>query len=643
MQKEKIKILISLLLILISSQKAINQNIVAIEKVLIEANRSNIYDFARKYEADSLLIASNSNSDISEILAISSPINIKSYGSAGSLGSISLRGLGSNMTTVLWNGFNINSLSTGDTDLSFYTGGFFQEIKISPGASSAINGSGTFGGIVELNNEAGKKENYISARAETGSFGTRKYSIKTKLSTEKIRYSIIYSNQKAENDFKYTDKLIDSEKIFTRKHNAYSYSGLLQNIDIKLKNNFTLESGFWLQGKEKEIPEAAGSFGESFKIQSDSSLKTYIKIDKYSKNRKITAAGAYFYDFLHYTDKLSSESQEYFVNSKIVANRFLTYVNYRYYKPKLIIDFGSNFKNYGVKTVNYKSEIKEYEGNIYFSTKTNFKKLNFTGNLSLVYSEFIKIKPIADLAITGVFFDNKLKTSFSASNKFRHPSFNEKYWQPGGNPQILYETGYSSQFSVDYFFINSNKNVLALYTTYFWGIINNMIQWIPLEGIWTAVNNKKVLSSGAETSLKYSFTKDKIRSNININYNYTASINKEYYSDFTELKGTQLIYVPKNNVKTFISIQYNNAGFCLSNIYTGLRYTTTDNDARYALEPNIVTNVSLFYSKKIKKLTFDVSFKISNIFNETYESIKSYPMPGRMFFFSAGLNYNLKK
>jgi outer membrane receptor protein involved in Fe transport len=52
-----------------------------------------------------------------------------------------------------------------------------------------------------------------------------------------------------------------------------------------------------------------------------------------------------------------------------------------------------------------------------------------------------------------------------------------------------------------------------------------------------------------------------------------------------------------------------------------------------------VSDVSLSWEKKATKLSYQVKAEATNLFNEQYVVIKSFPMPGRSFALALGLNF----
>ncbi|MGM0497657.1 MAG: TonB-dependent receptor, partial [Bacteroidota bacterium] len=130
-----------------------------IEQVKVVGNYRKAYtnDF-KTHEIDTTILQNHSDVELSELLSITTPIFIKTNGSAGSLATPSIRGTTSNHTLVNWNGFPVNSITLGQSDLSLGNSKFIDEISITPSAPGSLYGSGTFGGAISMDNKANWKE-----------------------------------------------------------------------------------------------------------------------------------------------------------------------------------------------------------------------------------------------------------------------------------------------------------------------------------------------------------------------------------------------------------------------------------------------------------------------------------------------------
>ena len=70
-------------------------------------------------------------------------------------------------------------------------------------------------------------------------------------------------------------------------------------------------------------------------------------------------------------------------------------------------------------------------------------------------------------------FNKYYSIKLNASKNFRFPSFNDLYWEPGGNLDLKSETSYQAELG---HYIKFNENFRIDITPYY-NYIENMIQW----------------------------------------------------------------------------------------------------------------------------------------------------------------------
>ena len=109
----KIKAIVSILLWLAIALKlsatTVIPDTVKLEEVTISANRLiNFTTGSKIQDLEPLLSGSYKTENLSSILSQTSQVSVKSYGLRG-LSNVSMRGMGSKHTAILWNGFNIQN------------------------------------------------------------------------------------------------------------------------------------------------------------------------------------------------------------------------------------------------------------------------------------------------------------------------------------------------------------------------------------------------------------------------------------------------------------------------------------------------------------------------------------------------------
>ncbi len=638
--KNKLFILIITLLVFNFQLEA--QDTLQINEVIKYETRQTVFKNSTEQLIDSTLKSQYENSSIDELLAIQTSSQIKSYGGLGNLSSISLRGTSANHVSINWNGFPINSATTGSTDLSLIQTVFFEEIKIIPGASSSLYGSGTFGGAVELNNTLNNTKGiYVSLGNEIGSFKTEKYFFNGSFTNNKFQYKLSANKIKAKNNFPYIDNYKFQKPLEERLNNSLNSLNIIQNIKYNFSQTNSLESGIWYIIKNKEIPEIAGSFVGGNKMQKDSVFRSYLRWKKVFVKSLLTVSSSYFSEFLQYTDKTNSSDTDYYINSKISARFFMGDVSYRYYiNKKLTADFAGIFNNQKISTLNYaKKQIFETNYSLISSLKYNIYDFNIRLSFRNEFFDGNKYIPIFNVGFSKKIFQNRLVLKSNFSNKFKRATFNDKYWQPGGNINLKHEKGDNFEISFKYLFGKIKTDYFN--ATFYQSRINDMIQWIPIDGNWTAVNNKKVKINGVETSFEHSFKTKLFSNKIYLSYNYTNALLTNVYS-VDKFVSQKLVYTPNNNMKLFFVSSFKKINLSYAINYTDKRYTTQINDENNILKSFFISNIYASYKADFKNFNLIFKAKFLNIFDKQYEYIKSYPSSGRAVYLSIILSYKNK-
>ncbi len=140
---------------------------------------------------------------LSNLLKFNSPIYFKENG-PGMVASAAFRGTTASQTAVVWNGININSQFTGQTDFNTILTSGYDRIVVRSGGGSVLYGSGAIGGSVHLNNDLDFGRGFKNElQLQAGSFSSFFGNYKTEYSSEKTSVQFGLSRYSSDNDFKY--------------------------------------------------------------------------------------------------------------------------------------------------------------------------------------------------------------------------------------------------------------------------------------------------------------------------------------------------------------------------------------------------------------------------------------------------------
>jgi outer membrane cobalamin receptor len=468
--------------------------------------------------------------------------------------------------------------------------------------------------------------------------------ISLKTGNKRIQYQMFAASASANNNFNYRDHYRYNSPIIENKHNDFKSLGILQNIYLNLSKGQYLEAGLWYQSKSLEIPALMGSYAKSYAHQKDSVFRSFVSYRKTGYKYALVIRSAYFSDFINYTDKIHADSG-YSLNSKIAASRLMNEVDYRLFlTSKLIAGGGISYNRLMGNSGNFGGSISENEYAIYGSLKLVHRNLIINAGLR---KEFYKgLNPDPQLS-AGVRY--KIRKGIiirsSVSSKFRKPTFNEKYWKPGGNPDLRPEKGRGGELTLEW---QSEKIQRSIWVdsriTGYFQSIDNWIQWILKDSL-TPVEYKKVHAKGLEVWLGYGLNRPDIKVEGHVNYNFNRSSIIRTFDNNVQYQGNQLVYIPQHTFRASADVAYKSfiIGFYAS--YTGLRETVETADLYLQLPPYTTFDTYLEFRKDISDFPLILNFRVDNIFDKSYEVIRSFPVPGRTFHFTLtlALNHTLSK
>ncbi|MEP7168724.1 MAG: TonB-dependent receptor [Bacteroidota bacterium] len=601
-----------------------------IHEVEITATREKLFSAGSNItEIDSIIKANSITANLSELLSENSTAFIKSYGSGG-IATIAFRGTEARHTSVLWNGFNINSPTLGLCDLALVPVNFADKITVVHGSASSLFGTSAIGGIINLQNIpeffTGLKLNYTGS---AGSFGSLENvfsadaGIKNFLSSTHIFY------EQSKNDFPFTNFYNQSQK---QQHANVSNTGVMQNFYFRFNNSDVISSGIWYQVTDREISPLM-TVPQSTAQQKDSVLRIFLEYKKTLEKTIINFRAAYFDEYELYSDPYFNIYAPYKNKSVTIETEERFYIT-----DKLILNAGGSIHQYKADVKEYKNPITQNYSAAFAGLRYDFKngfQINCDARKDFTENRNSPVAPSAGIEKT--IFQNLMTLKVKGGKNFNLPSLNDLYWVPGGNRDLKPETGWSYEGGI--VFHPARKNKFSVEATYFSTLINDWIQWQPgAFGYYTPMNLKQVHARGIESSINLKTNLNKFDFYFSGNYSFTKSTNEKSYQILgEETISKQLIYVPEHLANVHASIAFKKFTLTYSHIYVSSRFTTSDNILSLPFYHFANLNIEKYFI--LNKNSYGVFFKINNLFDENYQVIAYRAMPGRNY--SAGIKINL--
>ena len=605
----------AILLALATCAIAISQtsldSIQQLDEVLLSDMKLTRYASGLKVTALNDSVLRKNNTSITDVLRYNSNIYFKENG-YGMVASPSFRGTNASQTAVIWNGININSQLNGQVDFNLISTVNYNNISIRSGGGSVQYGSGAIGGSVHLSNTL-DFEKHFNNRLQLG-YGS--------FDTKQAHYKLSYGNKHWSGNFgiAYHDSENDYKYLGTNRHNE---NGAFANRDINLNLGYVLSEKdvlkLYHQNFKSEREFSATLLAPSnskYKSVDYRSLVEWAHIGtQFSSSLK---AVHLLEEFKYFENKTSNNFSKGKANTWMLKHRFT-----KAFSKRLEL---SVLTDYSYVTA---------EGNSFNDPKRNafsatailshrpIQKLQYNLNLRQdVISDFES--PLVFSGDANYQFSEVYTLKLNASKNFRVPTFNDLYWNPGGNLDLKPEESYQLDLGHEFKYHDIGLSLNTFYIK-----TSNLIQWRPnqFSGYWNPINIASARHYGLEAAVTFKKQFAQHHFDFNLNYSYTKTEDLQ--------KQQALFYVPEHKANLALAYAYKNFSAYYQHLYTGAVAIIGNR-----LKAFDVGNLGLAYCIKTKTtLRYQVDFHMDNLYNTYYENVALRPMPNRNFNLKLTLNF----
>lgn len=537
----------------------------------------------------------------------------------GGVSSASFRGTNAQQTAVVWNGININSQLTGQTDFNTIAAYNYDAISVRSGGGSILYGSGAVGGSVHLENTmrfGDRFENQVVGGY--ASFDSRLAQAKSTYATDRFYTDIAGDYIASENDFGYPNSEQFNENGQYENLNLNANIGiLLSSDDSETKQVLKLHHNSFLGDRNF----AGTLIAASDDAYQDRNTRTLLSWERLSKKYEGRASIAHIFEQFRFFPTASDRS----INSLGKANRFVASYDgtYRFDNTKSLkaVLTADQIEGAGSSIADATRQL--YAAVVMYNHKVSDRfnyGIQLRQELTDEYDNPFLIGVGGEYAFAKAKI-NSYKLSFNASRNYRIPTFNDLYWQGAGavgNPDIIPETSLQAEIGQELILKNFAANARVFFIS-----TDDLILWQPnSQNIWSPQNLNQSIHYGTEidTSYKYDFEDHSISSEVR--YSYTIAENAD--------TGNQLAYVPKQQVAMSLGYQYKYFTTNVQGSYTDRVFVTGDESQQipgyFVLDARLSTQL---LNKKDHKMHLGITLK--NALNKEYLTVRSRPNPGRNF------------
>ena len=232
-----------------------------------------------------------------------------------------------------------------------------------------------------------------------------------------------------------------------------------------------------------------------------------------------------------------------------------------------------------------------------------------------------------------------------AKRSYRLPSFNDLYYTQMGNSGLVPES--ASQTGIDLRAHGSRGpwNWEFRLSPYY-NRVDDKIVAIPTSSQfrWMMLNIGRVDVTGLDAKADAIFTLDNWTVDLTLRYAYQEALDHSEAGSRTW--GNQIPYIPLHSGGAEFAAAWKDWSFTWDTTVTGGRWSRTANIPDYYIAPWSASDASVFRKfampalrgrEKVPELTLGLN--LNNIFNQSYEIVQGYPMPGLNLMLSAGFSW----
>ena len=425
-----------------------------------------------------------------------------------------------------------------------------------------------------------------------------------------------------------------------RRQNAgIRQQGLLVQHQWTPTTRHRLDAKYWYQDNQVHIPTVAAAGGEARATQADAFHRAVVRWQYRQNRQEWHVRTALLHHRLAYDDKIrllsSSRSTSWITEAE----------NTYYVTGEHWLHTGLQYAYETANVDSYAEPVQRHRTALFLSYRALLLpslEATLGARETLIDGRWSPFLPSLGLEYT---LSPVWQLRSKVARSYRVPTFNDLYWAGAGgkgNPDVLPETGWSSELGIHASVSRSERRQASAGLTVFSNSVHQWISWVPLTGsVWTPINVEQVWARGIEIS---GSARHRLAPALSVqgwlNYSYTQSTKERIApgASPTELH-KQLIYTPYHQAQASLAAEYHSLTFGYSLVVVGEQFTSASNSQ--ALPAYYISDLSATYRWRMHpKHRVLISGQVNNLTNHTYSVRQGYPMPGRNYQLSLIYQFN---
>jgi len=542
-------------------------------------------------------------SDHKNLLTRIPGISIKSYGGPAGISTLSMDGGPSSHTMILVNGIDISSSQNGEADLSQLPLPLIESMSYIP-YDITQSGDGGIDGVVQL--KTGNQQTHLNL--SQGSFGHRAYDIYLKTQISGFWTSLQVGQRREEGNYP-----VDWDGNHSvRKNNQLEQQFAALSLRKIIRANL-----YW----QLTAMSSQQSRGVAGLLWSPDTIS--------HRNDQLTLLGSSLgwirRDGSSHLNLAFRHSREAYTNPYLNVHSdhrlwgyHLNLEDIRHLGQRLELNTALGYSIDEIRSISTANHSRTSLNANLAPTLRIMGNIRITPTLKFHYSPDLYTEILNDFQIYFPLHWGPLdRIAFSQGEVYKYPSFNDQYWEPGGNPDLKPEetrvTTLQSTFDL--------RQFGSLHLQWQKKESSNLIQWMPVLSYWQPGN----VQSATRESNKALWQMDLPHTGLSTFAHYTLIHTRDHD------RNLPLRYAPRHT--SALGFTWTPGQFEINMQYNYV----SDRISMYGYPEDVIIkgtglwsgSVAHTWTGKPGHLTLILSAE--NLEDTSYETIKGYPEPGRAY------------
>jgi outer membrane cobalamin receptor len=594
-------------------------------EVVVTATRSTILQNDSPSPVNILTIQEiqrSNGSSVVDVLRSSEGFFLKDYGPTASLKTVSFRGMAAEHILVLYDGTRLNNFQNGLVDFSLLPMNNIDHIEVVRGGNSSLYGADALGGIINIISSHPSENLKIHADASLGSFDYKRFSLDAggRIKDIGLVFGVMH-DQAADNYPFYFHRPGLADTVQKRNGADFTRTQLYLNSDYSFDNRsgmtFSIQRVKSNQGAPGSLTFVSNLRQDDDAVTTVASLHSnHLNGISFSVNIGMT------YDFQKYYSQTKTTLQTLNPQLQWVAAAWDRFI------------IGGEFVEGHLEGMLPAAIIKRIQRSLYTSNEMLFQwESESLDRLSLYQSiryDALSEGQEAYSPKLGLNFriirkwDTRIRASYGKN--FRMPTFNDLYDVWLGNPTLRPEHSECYDIGVETSFDRTGMHTFQI--TYF--DITTRDRILP-NASYYPLNIPRSQSTGIEGRYDLKSLNNELNAFADMTFNAASRQNTD------STNGKQLLYIPKTVCTVGISARFLGLDLSISEMYTSKRFIS-ENESEW-LPDYWLTDFNLSTVIPFDQIRLNVRTEVSNVFDRDYQVLLGYPMPGRTFRLTVGVDY----